>query len=62
MDMEQFWTGWTPITHSLVTVVAGYIALQVISSGQVGDASSIVPFVENNGDSGQQGRSTPNPA
>ncbi len=25
--MEFLWTGWTPIAHSAITVVAGYVAL-----------------------------------
>ena len=30
MDITQYWDGWDPIVHTLVTVVAGYLALLVM--------------------------------
>lgn len=30
MDLDQYWTGWEPIVHSVITVVAGYIALLIM--------------------------------
>lgn len=30
MDMSQFWTGWDPLVHSVVTVGLGYVALLVM--------------------------------
>ncbi|GAA1185831.1 DUF421 domain-containing protein [Nesterenkonia xinjiangensis] len=30
MDISQYWDGWEPIIHTLVTVVAGYVALLVM--------------------------------
>ncbi|GAB3190494.1 DUF421 domain-containing protein [Nesterenkonia suensis] len=30
MDLTQYWDGWEPIVHTLVTVVAGYLALLVM--------------------------------
>ncbi|MGJ9405680.1 DUF421 domain-containing protein [Nesterenkonia aurantiaca] len=30
MDMTQFWDGWDPIIHTVITLSAGYIALLII--------------------------------
>ena len=30
MDMTQFWDGWEPIIHTLITVTFGYLALLVL--------------------------------
>lgn len=30
MDMTQFWDGWDPIIHTVITLTAGYIALLII--------------------------------
>lgn len=30
MDISQYWDGWEPIVHTLVTLVAGYLTLLVL--------------------------------
>jgi uncharacterized membrane protein YcaP (DUF421 family) len=30
MDISQYWDGWDPIVHTLVTLVAGYLTLLVL--------------------------------
>ncbi|MCH8570457.1 DUF421 domain-containing protein [Nesterenkonia sp. AY15] len=30
MDMTQFWDGWDPIIHTVITLTAGYLALLII--------------------------------
>lgn len=30
MDMSQYWDGWEPIVHTLVTLVTGYLALTIL--------------------------------
>lgn len=30
MDMTQFWDGWDPIIHTVITLTAGYLALLLI--------------------------------
>ncbi|WP_146340605.1 DUF421 domain-containing protein [Nesterenkonia sp. NBAIMH1] len=30
MDITQYWDGWDPIVHTLITVVAGYLTLVIL--------------------------------